>query len=234
MTTEGFILTRAIHFGACLLLFGVFAFDRFVAASVISRETVETANYWAACVRLFRLITLPIILLSGVMWFVLVAVTMSGLPLNQALQIEILETVWRQTFFGSVWQFRSAFWLASVAAGAVGYVSRSRHEFCAKLIWVELLFSGCLLGSLAWAGHGQEGQPAGLHLLADVLHLLVAGFWPAGLLPFFLLLRKLRRTPESTRWQSIALLVSRFSAFSLGGAALLAMTGFINSWFLVG
>ena len=62
----------------------------------------------------------------------------------------------------------------------------------------------------------------------------VAGFWPAGLLPFFLLLRKLRQTPESTGWQSIALLVSRFSAVSLGSAALLAMTGFINSWFLVG
>ena len=87
------------------------------------------------------------------------------------------------------------------------------HEFRAKLIWIELFLSGCLLGSLAWAGHGQEGQPAGLHLLADVLHLLVAGIWPAGLLPFFLLLRKMRQKSESTGWQSIALLVESFFRF---------------------
>ena len=37
------------------------------------------------------LIALPIILLSGMMWFVLVAVTMSGLPLNQALQPGVIE-----------------------------------------------------------------------------------------------------------------------------------------------
>ena len=52
MTTEWFILTRAIHFGACLLLFGMFAFDRFVAVSVVSRGPCETANYWASRIRL--------------------------------------------------------------------------------------------------------------------------------------------------------------------------------------
>ena len=234
MTTEWFMLTRAIHFGACLLLFGMFAFDRCMAVSAVSRGPSETAGYWASLVDLFRWIALPVILLSGMVWFVLVAATMSDLPMTQALQPKILKMVWSQTVFGTVWQFRLVCWFVSVTLAVAGSLLRSRPIFRAKLTWVELLFSGGLLGSLAWAGHGQEGQPAGLHLLADILHLLVAGIWPAGLLPFFLLLRKLRQTPESTGWQSIALLVSRFSAFSLGSAALLAMTGFVNSWFLVG
>jgi copper resistance protein D len=234
MTTQWLIMTRAIHFGACLLLFGVFAFDRFVAASAVSRGPSEAAGYWSSLVDLFRWIALPVILLSGMIWFVLVAATMSDLPMTQVLQPKILKMVWSQTVFGMVWQFRLVCWFVSVTLAVVGSLLRLRPVFRAKLTWIELLFSGGLLGSLAWAGHGQEGQPAGLHLLADILHLLVAGIWPAGLLPFFLLLRQLRQTPESTRWQSIALLVSRFSAFSLASAALLAMTGFINSWFLVG
>jgi putative copper resistance protein D len=71
-------------------------------------------------------------------------------------------------------------------------------------------------------------------LFADVLHLLASGFWPTGLLPFALLLRKLRQAPDPARWYSVAALVRRFSALSLGSVALLATTGLVNSWFLVG
>ncbi|HUB87720.1 MAG TPA: CopD family protein, partial [Verrucomicrobiae bacterium] len=90
------------------------------------------------------------------------------------------------------------------------------------------IFAGALLGSLAWAGHGQEDSV--WHLVADILHLLIAGIWPAGLLPFALLLRKLRRTSEP----AIVPLVRRFSAWSLFGAAVLAASGLVNAWFLVG
>ena len=100
------------------------------------------------------------------------------------------------------------------------------------LVWLQLSFSGCFarqpgLGG-PWTGNFLW------HLFADVLHLLVAGFWPTGLLPLALLLRKLRRTSEPAKKLPIAALVRRFSALSLGSVALLAATGFINSWFLVG
>ena len=78
----------------------------------------------------------------------------------------------------------------------------------------------------------QESSPG--HLFADVLPLLVAGFWPTGLLPFALLLQKLRKSSEPTNLFPIAVFVRRFSALSLGSVALLAATGFINSWFMVG
>jgi putative copper resistance protein D len=232
MTTECFILTRAVHFGACLLFFGVFAFDRFVAPSIFTNAKIETADYWQACVRMFSLILLPIILLSGLGWFVLVAATMSGLPLRQALQPEIMKTVWTQTQFGTVWEWRLFFWLAAAAVATFFYFLKSKVSFQKSLAWFQLLFGCLLLGSLAWAGHGQEDSR--WHLFADILHLLVAGFWPTGLLPLILLLRRLRQSSETGRVHSIAALVRRFSAISLASVALLALTGWVNAWFLVG
>lgn len=223
MTTECFILTRTVHFGACLLFFGVFVFDRFMAASIFGGEKTEAANYWKSRVRLFSLVLLPIIFISGIAWFVLVAMAMSGQP----PQLEILKTVWMQTQFGTVWKIRFITWIATTVTVAFFLFSKSQSPFRKDLVWLQLFFGGVLLGSLAWAGHGEEDSR--WHLVADILHLLVAGLWPTGLLPFAILLRKFRRTSEP----AIVLLIRRFSALSLFSVSLLTATGLINSWFLV-
>jgi copper resistance protein D len=225
------VLTRAVHFGACLLFFGVFAFDRFVAASIFAGGETPAAVYWKTRVKTLIAILLPAILLSGIVWLVLVTTTMSGLPLIQAVQFKILETVWNQTQFGTVWKWRLIFWLASVAVAALFHLKTSPLPQ-KSLAWIQAGCGGLLLGSLAWAGHGQEDSP--WHLAADVGHLLVAGFWPAGLLPLALLLRQLRGGSEPKRWCLIAVLIRRFSTLSLAAVALLFVTGLVNSWFLVG
>ena len=224
MTTELLVLTRAIHFGACLLFFGIFAFDRFIAALILGGRESATADYWKSCIRSFGLVLLPVIFFSGIAWFILVAMTMSGQP----SQFEILKTVWTQTQFGTVWKIRFIIWCVAVAATACSRFFRSHPLLQKSLVWSQLFLGGALLGSLAWAGHGQEDS--GWHLSADVLHLLVAGLWPTGLLPFALLLRKLRQTSDP----SVVLLVRRFSAMSLLSVSLLVATGLVNSWFLVG
>jgi putative copper resistance protein D len=95
-----------------------------------------------------------------------------------------------------------------------------------------MLVNGGLLGSLAWAGHGQESSP--WHLVADILHLVAAGFWPGGLLPLFLLLRTSRQLLEKSDWLFISELVHRFSAISLAAVSLMVITGLVNSYYLVG
>jgi copper resistance protein D len=232
MTTTCLVATRAIHFGACLFFFGIFAFDCFVVASILASGKMEAADYWKSLARMFSFILLSIVLLSGIGWFALVATTMSGLPFSQAIQPKILETVWSQTEFGTVWKLRICFWIVAALTAAVVCRCKSNTLIQRILIWMQLCLGGLLLGSLAWAGHGQEDST--WHLLADVLHLLVAGFWPAGLLPLIFLLRRLRRSSEAGRAHSIAALVRRFSAMSLGSVALLALTGWVNAWFLVG
>jgi putative copper resistance protein D len=222
------ILTRAVHIGACLLFFGIFAFDRFVATAISNSGKNEIKTHRQTRIHFFNLILLPVILLSGIAWFTLVAMTMSG----QSLSIGILKVVWTQTQFGMVWKIRLIIWFAATIMFGLFHFSKSQIAFQKSLTWLQLFFGGVLLGSLAWAGHGQEFSR--WHLFADVLHLLAAGFWPTGLLPLFLLLRKSRQISEPTNWLSVAALVRRFSALSLCVVALLAATGFVNGWFLVG
>ena len=228
MMTTWLILARAIHIGACLLYFGVFAFDRFVAMTISANAKSMIGDYWQKRIRIFSLVSLPAILLSGIMWFILATVIMSGQP----LQAEILKTVWTRTQFGSVWTIRLVFWFAAAVITILFHFLKSNPSFQKKLFWLQLCLSGALLGSLAWAGHGQETST--WHLFADVLHLVVAGFWPAGLLPLTLLLNKLRQMNIPLRWKVVATLVHRFSTLSLVSVALLVATGFINSWFLAG
>ena len=221
------IITRAVHFGACLLFFGVYAFHLFTASMMTTRQP-EIANYWKSRLRLFSLIQLPVILISGAAWFALVAMTMSGQP----LQMDVLKIVWTQTQFGTLWEIRLVFLLVAMIAAVLFRFSVSAVRFQKFVDWFQLIVNGCLLGSLAWAGHGQESSR--WHLFADVLHLLAAGVWPAGLLPLFFILRQSCHIKDPSDSLVIAGLVRRFSAISLIAVSLLAVTGFVNSWFLVG
>src|ERR1700744_6461095 len=186
MTTTWFIVARAIHIGACLLFFGMLAFDRCVASSIFTGRKTEAEEYWQACLRSFTLILLPVLLVSGIGWFVFVSGTMSDEP----LQWGTLKIVWAQTQFGMVWKLRLILWFAALFAFMLFQCFKPSSK---NLITIQFLLAGTLLCSLAWAGHGREDSP--WHLIADGLHLLVAGFWPAGLLPLMLLLKKFRRVP---------------------------------------
>jgi copper resistance protein D len=225
--TTWLILSRAVHFGACLLFFGIFAFDRFTVAALASRQS-EMGDHWKTRLRLFSLILLPLIFVSGFIWFVLIAMAMSGEP----PRMEIMKIVWTQTQFGTVWKVRLILLLMAAVVVGLSYFLKSQKSLEKFAVWLQAALSGCLLGSLAWAGHGQESSP--WHLFADILHLLGAGFWPAGLLPLFLFLQKSRKAGNQAGWLYMAALVRRFSAISLAAVSLLAVTGLVNSWFLVG
>jgi putative copper resistance protein D len=218
---------RAVHFGACLLWFGVLAFDRLVAIAPEFRGYTETAIWWRSRLRRIAGVALPLVLLSGVAWFAVVAANMSGLSLAESVQTQIWSKVWNDTLFGNAWKFRLMLWIAIVLVNVLAHVFK-------KLVWLELWLGAFLLGSLAWAGHGHEGSA--WHLGADVLHLLLAGFWPAGLLPLMLVLRKFQRppNPDSVSVSAMVIVVRRFSMLSLISVSLLAITGLVNGWFLVG
>jgi copper resistance protein D len=222
--SSALIAARAIHFGSCLLIFSVWMFDRFiiVPAAVAQWRTVRRCLLAAA---------LPAAALSGVWWFAELTVGMSG----QALDKTIMAMVWKQTHFGQLWQSRSIFLFLALLAAI----------FSRK--WIALITSGLLLGSLAWAGHGRTEQWTTPHLLADTVHLLTAGCWPIGLLPFGLMLLRLNRSATSTPSSgtpgegrgggdlaSLSQLTARFSAMSLTCVSLLTATGLVNASVLLG
>ncbi len=210
--SSALITARAIHFAASLLAFNIWIFDRFII--------VPTAvAHWRRMSRRLLAIALATAALSGTWWFAELAIGMSG----HALQMNIVSLVWKQTHFGQLWQLRLIFFFAAVLSAPLSRVPIFR--------WIALIAAGLLLGSLAWAGHGRTEKWTAAHLLADAVHLLAAGCWPMGLLPFGLMLRHLRRSAETA---PLSQLTVRFSAMSLLCVSLLTATGLINAWVLLG
>jgi putative copper resistance protein D len=229
-----FAAARAFHFAACLTILAALVFDRFIMPRQMRRQIVGDSPaiqlLWKKIAAWMLGLALPIAGLSGIAWFAVVTIDMTDLPLAQALQGDNLRLVLTHTHFGSLWQLRSAIWLATalfVIAAA------TKHPAHTALKWSATFSAALLVGSLAWSGHGQNGQPAQWHLLADVLHLLICAIWPIGLLPMTFLLLNLRRSNLPDRSLIASRIVNRFSAASLVAVGLLAATGIVNSCYLL-
>jgi len=210
--SSALIAARAVHFGACLLAFNVWVFDRFIIVPAAVAQ-------WRPIARWLLAVALAAAALSGAWWFAELAVGMSG----QALEMNIVSLVWKQTHFGQLWQLRLFFFCLAVLSVLLSRWTNFR--------WLALIASGLLLGSLAWAGHGRTDQWTTTHLLADTVHLLTAGCWPIGLLPFWLMLHRLKRSADIA---PLFQLTVRFSAMSLGAVGLLTATGLVNACVLLG
>ena len=97
--------------------------------------------------------------------------------------------------------------------------------------WSAVAAAGAIAAaSLGWMGHGaaSEGPLAGVHLAADVLHVLAACAWLGALAAFVLLARG-----EAGRAQLHPALRT-FSALGPALIALLVLSGLVNTWVLIG
>ena len=81
--------------------------------------------------------------------------------------------------------------------------------------------------SLAWMGHGAAGENP-LQLAADIIHALAAAIWLGALAGFVVLLR------QRTELARLHGALRRFSQIGIPLVAVLVLSGFANSWFLVG
>jgi len=211
-----------------MLAFGVWVFDRFIIVPAAAAQ-------WRSIAKWLLAMSLPLAALSGAWWFAELAVGMSG----HALDMNIVTLVWKGTHFGQLWQLRLILFFPAVVSALLSRWTIFR--------WIALIASGFLLGSLAWAGHGRTDRWTAAHLLADTVHLLTASCWPIGLLPFALMLLRLKPSPSTTPSSgtpgegrgggdltTLSQLTARFSAMSLIAVSLLTATGFVNAWVLLG
>jgi putative copper resistance protein D len=105
-----------------------------------------------------------------------------------------------------------------------------------KQLWVIVGVLGLIsISSFAWTGHGHigSGGAAGLHLFADVLHLIAAAVWVGALVPLTILVMQTFRAVPSREPQRVALALTRFSTIGPATVALLLLSGIANSWFLI-
>ncbi len=206
-------VSRAIHFAALMLPAGAWTFMVLVARTAVG----------AAMRRVLEMLAwtgLAAGLASGLVWLLLQASSMTGIPSEAILSDGTALTVLTHTRFGTVWEFRGVLGLA--LAGFMLLRPGRR--------WVDvtiLALSAGLLGSIAWSGHASADDDP-LHLGADMIHLLVAGAWLGSLPPLILALG--RQTAQS---ETLAL-VRRFSTLGVISVGTLIATGIVNSLVLVG
>jgi putative copper resistance protein D len=218
---------RALHFLACLLPVGLLAFNLLVAAPVLRADSGPSR-----ATNLSVLISLVLALVSGIAWLLLVAGSIGEVTPLEALRSGIVSAVLNQTHFGTTWRLRSVFWLIAATSSTVMLF---RKQSSRGSTWICFVASAALLGALAWAGHGLDGNgnAAMFHVVADAAHLFVSAVWPVGLAPFAIALFMLQKQNNPSRWIDAAALTRRFSAVAIICVALLTLTGLINCWFML-
>lgn len=233
---EALIVARAVHFASTAMAFGVVLFRfqiaepafRQAAASILATKT----NYLRELSWIFW-ISLPLAVLSGAMWLVLVAANISNEPILVAVSDGTLWTVLTQTQIGIVWIVRLI--LAVLLASWLLFVN-SDHKSAFRSGWPPIFCAAFFMGSLAWSGHagGTPGIDGDLHVASDFLHLVAAGAWLGGLLPLTLLFASARDVQDPFMPLLIRAATFRFSTVGLFAVGTLLATGIVNAAILVG
>ena len=225
-------LIRAAHLAASLLPAGFYAFMLLVARPVAVRSGAAgmvpgELRIWV--VRVLRW-TMPVALLTGIAWLCLEAVSMSGEPFAAAMTPDVLGRVLRSTLFGQLWIGRAAL-LALLAAWVVRPMNAQKRPYSDA---VGLLLSGAFALSMAWVGHaaGIEGAEGWALLLSQIAHLAATAGWLGALPPLAVTLALSRNRPATLAFA--AAVTRRFSPLGMICIAVLAASGAVNGWVLVG
>jgi copper resistance protein D len=234
MTTALLVLARTLHIGSAMMLFALPYFMLVILRPLFTADRV--GSYDSFCRGVIKWLWVALILeaVSGFVWFWFVAAQMSeqspwGIP-----DAADLNTVLWQTQFGRLWLGRAV--IGAALGVALYFVSRRKTVLPSGPALLNcLVISGCLLISLAWAGHAAAGVHHHLlHLLADALHLLVGAIWPMGLIPMACFLWRIDRRNQILPTDQDIEVLQKFSRISLIAVLFLLTTGFINGWLMVG
>jgi copper resistance protein D len=144
-----------------------------------------------------------------------------------ALDPLILRIVVFATEFGHAWCWHVGFAVALLGLCAL---PKWRWQMAAATTAALLMLVG-----LGWVGHAtMDMGGVAVHEVNQMVHLAAAGIWLGGLLPLGILLRRAAR-PEGAAYIPFAhTALPHFSQMGYVAVVLVALTGAINSVFLVG
>ena len=234
--TNPLILVRDVHFASTVIVAGTIFFDMFVAAPVLGTDLRlrATACSFGTTTRKIVLLFLGVSIASAIAWLSLLSARIAGVTIGEAIADGTMWVVVSGTRFGVAWTMRI---LCAIILLAVSLPPR-RNIKAGTAAWrkaASTLLAGFYLGSLAFGGHGEEGLgfQRYIHLSADFLHLVAAGLWLGGLVPFALLLSYLLRLREEGWAVTACDAGGRFSTLGIVAVSILLMSGTINASFLV-
>jgi putative copper export protein/mono/diheme cytochrome c family protein len=226
---------RALHYASMLSLAGALVFAAFVAGPVLRwHGDDEGFSTLRRQIRFLIWVSLVLGLVTGLLWLVLEASSMSGKPLAQVLGQGVIPIVLGRTRFGHDWELRGILAVPLALALLLGRWSASAT---AKIgFWAAVALAAAELVTIAGAGHAAAGTgwAGDLHLIGDGAHLLAAGAWVGGLLPLALFFDRARRDRPSSYARAAYDATLRFSLVGILAVGTLLTTGLLNTVFLVG
>ncbi len=232
------IAIRSIHLGAALFLAGLFTFLLVVARPAFQATKAEGPSAFEPFdARVLRLAgwTILVLFLTGLLGFCVQLLTVTGLPLWQALTPDTLWSLLASTQYGRVWSIRMA--LIALLGGILWWrdQERDRKDWWALRLEVMGLAVSILVAQ-AWMGHSAAGEGITLvyQVLADGLHLFASGVWLGSLPLLALLLAWVQRSDDPSANQIAAEATRRFSTLGLASMSVLILSGLANAWQLVG
>jgi len=202
-------ICRFAHFLAAMLAFGMSAYLWAYAPERLRLALSPAARRVALIASLAAFIT-------AIAWLTLESAAMAD-DWSAALDPEAIAAVLTDTAFGHAWSLHLALATALVAVVAISGAG-----------WgPTALASAALLASLGLVGHAtmQIGVEGVVHRANHAVHLLAAGAWIGGLVPFALCLRAYER--DDLRRDT----VRAMAAFSFWGQLIVAaivLTGVVN------
>jgi copper resistance protein D len=202
-------LCRFAHFLAAMLIFGMSAY---LWAYAPERLRLALSPF----ARRLALIAGVVALITAIGWLALEAASMAD-DWSAAVDPDQIGAVLTDTAFGQMWTFHLV-----LAAVLVAVVALSRAGWAAISI-----ASAAVLASLGLVGHAamQTGAEGVLHRANHALHLMAAGAWIGGLVPFAMCLRAYLR--DDLRKDA----VRAMAGFSFWGQLIVAaivLTGVVN------
>src|SRR5260370_281678 len=229
---ELLISVRAVHFASTALVAGIVIFRFLVADEAFRKEHADRLPEVQAYQRRLRWIFwvgLALAVLSGAAWLIVLAANISGQPLAEVVFDDTAWVLLTETQFGRIWTAR--LFLAALLIGCRPLLNSKDTHWG----WLPTACAAGLMGSLAWSGHagGTPGANGAIHLASDFLHLLAAGAWLGGLLPFALLLALTSSAADRSLDVAAKAATLRFSTIALLSVITLLATRAVNSWALV-
>ncbi len=203
-------ICRFAHFMAALLAFGASAFVWLYAPERLRRRLTPAIWRVAAASSVVALIT-------AILWLALESASMAD-DWSAATDPDAIGAVLDHTAFGHAWAVRLV--LAAALVAAVALTPRDR--------WAPItLVSAASLASLALVGHAaiQTGLEGIAHRANHAAHLLAAGAWLGGLIPFMMCVSAYRDNelrPEAVR------AMAGFSFWGQFVVAAIVVTGAVN------
>jgi putative copper resistance protein D len=168
-------------------------------------------------VRRLALVASVIALLTAVVWLALESASMAD-DWSAALDPGAIGAVLTDTAFGPAWAAHLV--LAAALVAVVVFGPRARWA-------ATVVASGALLASLGLVGHAamQTGAEGLLHRLNHAVHLLAAGAWIGGLIPFVMSISAYRR--DDLRKDAVTAMMI-FSFWGQLVVASIILTGVVN------